>query len=143
MFSIHHDLRIKTSPAQLFEALTHEKGLDSWWTKRSAGSPKIGEEYRFYFTTGYDWYAKVAFVMENKQISFKMIDADEDWKETILTFTIKKENDICLLRFDHTEWRSINDHFRRTSYFWAMYLRGLKKYLEENIITPYGKRTNA
>jgi len=143
MFSIHHDITIKSSPEKIFQAITTSEGLDSWWTKQSAGIPKMGEEYRFYFTKGYDWFAKVLMIMENKQIMFKMIHADPDWIDTLLTFTIIKKNDnTCLLRFDHTEWRSINDHFRRTSYCWALYMRGLKKYVEEGLITPYGKRTS-
>ena len=142
MFSIHHDITIKSSAESIFNAITQPEGLDSWWTKKSSGSPKMGTEYRFFFTTGYDWFAKVLLATDKKQIMFKMIDADPDWIDTLLTFTIiKKENDSCLLRFDHTEWRSINDHFRRTSYCWALYLRGLKKYLEEGLVTPYGRRT--
>lgn len=143
MFSIHHDITIKSSAEKIFNAITTSEGLDAWWTKQSSGSPTMGAEYRFYFTKGYDWFAKVLLVTPNKQIMFKMISADEDWMDTLLTFTIiKKENNTCLLRFDHTEWRSINDHFRRTSYCWAIYLRGIKKYLEEGLITPYGKRTS-
>lgn len=142
MFSIHHDIIIKSTPEEIFNAVTTAEGLDSWWTKQSSGQPKMGEDYRFFFTKGYDWYAKVLMVTPNKQIMFKMIDADEDWMDTLLTFTIIKKENSCVLRFDHTEWRSINDHFRRTSYCWAIYMRGIKKYLEEGLITPYGRRTN-
>jgi len=143
MFSIHHDITIKSSAQRIFEAITKPEDLDSWWTKESSGIPKMGSEYRFYFTKGYDWYAKVLLCTPNKQIMFKMIDADADWIDTLLTFTInKKDEKLCVLRFDHTEWRGINDHFRRTSWCWAMYLRGLKKYLEESIVNPYGTRTS-
>ena len=42
--------------------------------------------------------------------------------------------------FSHTGWPSANEHFRVSSYCWAMYLRVLRRYLEHGEVVPYEQR---
>lgn len=139
--TIYHDVEIITSPDHLFHTITSAEGLEKWWPLHAVGIPAIGEEYSFYFSPEYDWRAKVIDCEANKFIEWKMIVADDDWQDTKLRFSIIERDHACILRFEHRSWGDINDHFRRTSYCWALYLRCLKDYIERSVILSYNKRT--
>lgn len=141
MHNIYHDIEIKSDPHSILDSITTPKGLNAWWTVKSSGDIKLGNSFQFYFSDDYNWYAQIVQFEENKLVQFQMTDADEDWMHTILTFDIHiLEGHKNLLRFSHEGWKNTNAHFRRTSFCWALYLNGLKKYLEEGIIIPYSKR---
>lgn len=106
--------------------------LNKWWTTQSEGQAQVNEEFRFYFSEDYDWRARVLEVSENESISYQMLEADDDWKHTILSFELSStDHNHHLLRFEHRNWKQVNAHFRRTSYCWALYLNDLKKYVEQ------------
>ncbi len=42
------------------------------------------------------------------------------------------------LRFAHRGWPEANDHYRTSSFFWAMYLRFMKRHLETGEQVPGG-----
>ena len=46
---------VKASAARVFEAVSTPQGLDTWWTKRSTGEPKLGAACTLQFGPGYDW----------------------------------------------------------------------------------------
>lgn len=141
MFNIYHDIEIKASNTSIYEAITKPSGLNSWWTLKSKGEATIGECYQFYFSDDYNWFAQLVHLNQNNLVQFKMVDADVDWMDTILTFSITNmENNKSLLSFSHEGWKDNNPHFRRTSFCWALYLSGLKEYLEKGIVIEYSKR---
>jgi len=139
-YGIFHDLTIEMTVEEVFAAITTPKGLNSWWTKKASGQPKIGEKYQFYFDPEV-WNAKVVLCQPDQMICFEMIQTDTDWEGTQLRFTLTAAETGTFLRFEHVGWKGINDHFRRTSYCWAIYLNGLKKYLEKGIVMPYEERS--
>ena len=143
MNTIFHDLVIKSNKEKLFYAITTEDGLNAWWTLKSKGNCSIGEEYQFYFSEAYDWYGRIDKLKLFELVEFKMVKAGSDWMDTVLSFElIDQDSEHTKLRFEHRGWIEINDHFRRTSYCWALYLHCLKKYIEDKVIYPYGERTS-
>lgn len=140
MPDILHDLTIRADQDQVFCAVTEPVGINSWWTLDCEGIPHMGAEYRFYFGPEYDWYANVVAYAPQGQITWKFIRADEDWTGTELGIQVFGSAKSTRLRFEHTGWRESNDHFRRSSYCWAQYLRLLKTYLERGKIVPFEDR---
>lgn len=140
-YGIFHDLTIQVSPDQIYKGVTSPEGLNSWWTQRATGQPKVGANYQFYFAPEYDWRAKVIRCQANELIYFEMGQSDADWEGTQLRFQLIPKAGSTLTRFEHVGWTSNNDHFRRTSYCWAIYLRGLKRYLEKGIVLPFEERS--
>jgi len=45
-----------------------------------------------------------------------------------------------IVDFYHKGWAEASDHFRISSYCWAMYLLCMKENLERGIVTPYEAR---
>ncbi len=140
MASILHDLVIYGDIEKVFEAVSVPKILDEWWTKRCAGLPETGGEYEFYFAPDCIWEGKVTNFKLNKSIEFTMTKSDDDWLGTKLGFELEQRGNNTKLMFYHSDWKEANEHFRVSSYCWAIYLRILKGYLEKGIKVAYEER---
>ena len=132
MYDILHDIDIAATPTDIFQMITHPQNLNQWWTVKSTGEPSLNETYNFYFSDDYNWFAKVIHIEENRSVIFEMTQADSDWAETVLSFDIiRKSETLQTLRFEHKNWQTANNHFRRTSFCWALYFDKMKRLLEE------------
>ncbi len=143
MPGIFHDVYINASPEHAFEAVTRPEGLNAWWTLDSEGTPEISTMYRFYFGPGFNWHAKICKAAPPHLIVWEFSSADDDWTGTQLCLAFEAMEGGTRLRFEHTGWLTRNDHFRRSSYCWAQYLRLLKQYLEHGVSVPYCDRQAA
>ena len=132
-----------TAPASaVFDAIVTPKGLDSWWTLSSKGEPSEGSEYQFYFAPEYDWRGVLSEVQPGKRVVWTFTDAEPDWTGTQLCFDLAEKDGRTWVEFNHRNWDGTIDHFRHSSYCWAMYLRHLKRFVEEGIVVPYSERDN-
>ncbi|UII22116.1 SRPBCC family protein [Fulvivirga ligni] len=138
--NIYHDLVISASISEVFEAITEPDHLNNWWPKSSSGVPEMGAEYNFHFSSEYNWFGKVAHYELGKSFFIKMTKADADWNPTTFGFELEEEKGGALVKFQHTGWPSCNEHFRRSSYCWAILLKGLKDYVEKGSIVPFQDR---
>lgn len=139
--TIYHDLEISATADNIYNTITSAEGLEKWWTLKSTGMPIIGGLYTFYFSPEYDWTARVINCEANRYMEWTMVDSDADWNKTHLIFKIQSLSQSCLLSFEHRGWQELNDHFKKSSYCWALYLRCLKRYLETSEIVRYNDRT--
>ncbi|MEN0048041.1 MAG: hypothetical protein AAF806_13360 [Bacteroidota bacterium] len=69
-----------------------------------------------------------------------MTQSDEDWDSTSFGFGLEGNSEGTQVQFWHVGWPACNHHFRRSSYCWAILLKGLKDYLEKGIIVPFKER---
>ena len=138
-YTIYHNLMIKKDVESVFKAVTDPEQLINWWPLKCTGKPKINEVYNYNFTDKYNWFAIVNLI-EDKQIHFKMTDSDEDWNPTTFGYELEEKEDGTYLRFFHKDWPECNDHFKHSSFCWALLLNGLKDYLEKGIIIPFESR---
>lgn len=140
MADILHDFSINVPIDRVFTAVSTPAGLDAWWTERSAGTPARGAEYQLGFGPGYEWRARLTECAAPTAIEYELTSADRDWLGTRVGFGLRPAGPGTGLRFYHTGWPSPNDHYRTSSYCWAMYLRILKRHLEFGESVPYTQR---
>jgi uncharacterized protein YndB with AHSA1/START domain len=140
MPDIYHNFPINTLADKVFEAISHSEGLDKWWTKSSAVNPVKSGKYSLDFGPGYHWKAEVTEYKKDKLFELKMTEADADWLGTKIGFGLVIHQSITEVSFYHTGWPQKNEHYKISSYCWAMYLRILKRYLEYGELVPYEKR---
>ncbi|MFI5220306.1 MAG: SRPBCC domain-containing protein [Bacteroidia bacterium] len=140
MNNIYHDFFIKATAYKIFYGVSKPSGLDTWWTEKSSGKPAIGEEYSLGFGPGYNWKAVVTKCIAGKEFELEMKEADTDWNSTRVGFIISDAEGGNQVKFYHTGWPKLNEHFRISSYCWAMYLRLLKRNLETGEVIPYAIR---
>ena len=138
--SIYHDLVIKSNAKEVFNAITTPKEPVKWWPLRCDGSPSLNAIYNFYFSEEYNWYGIVTSIENNKQFFIKMTSADTDWNNTTFGFELNENDNTTQVSFLHVNWPECNQHFKRSSFCWAMLLNGLKNYIEKGIVIPFEGR---
>lgn len=139
-FAIYHNLLIRATAKQVFDAISLPEHLNNWWSLKSSGKPELHSEYNLNFTDAYNWYGKVVECEPQKSFFIKMTDANQDWNPTTFGFTIEEKENEIYLRFSHTGWPENSDHLKHSSYCWAMLLHGLKNYVEKGIVVPFEER---
>ena len=138
--SIHHDLVIKAPISKVFAAISEPEQLEHWWPLKCEGKPEEGATYNLFFGPEYNWFGVVTHIEPNISFHIKMTKSDADWDPTSFGFDLKETELGVKLGFWHVGWPECNTHFKRSSYCWAMLLKGLKDYLEKGIIVPFEDR---
>ena len=134
------DFPINASRSRVFQAVATPAGLDSWWTKKSSGQPEANTEYELWFGPEYDWRARVSRVTSDAEFELELTSAQEDWLGTRVGFVLEENGQTTKVRFRHIGWPEANDHYRSSSYCWAMYLRLLTRYVERGEVVDYDHR---
>lgn len=143
MAEIHHQLVINASAEDVFEAITHPDSLSQWFTQKASGQPVKGEVYSLEFGPEDQWKGIVIQCERDRSVEWKMVKAHEDWIGTAFGFELIAKSPIqTQVIFNHKGWKQASEHFRMTSYYWAMYLRLLKRFLELGEIIPFQDRGN-
>ena len=141
MSDIRHDFPVSAARPKVFAAVATPRGLDQWWTFSSKGVAEPGAEWEFFFDQKYDWRGKVTRLEPDRLIEWEITRADADWRSTLVTIELSDRADgLTWVKFAHTGWRDAGEHFRITSYCWAMYLRVLKNWLQRGEVVPYDER---
>jgi uncharacterized protein YndB with AHSA1/START domain len=140
MADVLHDFPINVAPARVFAAVATPGGLDTWWTRSSSGMPELGAEYSLQFGPEYDWRARVTRCVPNESFELELVRAMEDWMGTRVRFDLEPTATGTQLRFSHTGWPEVSEHYRISSFCWAMYLRVMRRSLEYGESVPYEQR---
>ena len=144
MADIYQDFPVQAPAEKVFQAISTPEGLNAWWTQRCAGKPQLGAIYVLWFGPEYDWRAKVTQCSPNREFELQMTNADDDWKGSRIAFQLEESSpDKTLVRFSHTGWPIVNGHYRISNHCWAMYLRLLRKYVEDGQVVAYEDRLDA
>jgi uncharacterized protein YndB with AHSA1/START domain len=140
MPDILQDFPIRASQKKVFEMFTTPAGLDAWWTKRSAGHPAENAEYELFFGPEYDWRARVTKCVPDVEFELEMTRADADWTGSRVGVRLEGKGDVTRVQFRHVGWPEPNAHYRTSCHCWALYLRVLRRYLENGECVPYDVR---
>ncbi|NML71297.1 SRPBCC domain-containing protein [Chryseobacterium sp. RP-3-3] len=139
-FSILHDLEVDSTLENVFRMVSVPEFLNEWWTHYCQGVPEPDSEYTFEFSEKDILKGKISKFNPPYEIEFLITDGDKDWVETSVGFILKEAGNGTKLSFYHTNWKDTNEHFRQTSFCWALYLRVLRKFAEEGLHVPYSER---
>jgi uncharacterized protein YndB with AHSA1/START domain len=140
MPEILHDFPINAPSERVYQAMTDPAGLDQWWTSRSSGTAQVGEKYELDFGAQHQWRAVVTRCVPGKEFEWRVTEADTDWTGTRVGFDLTPHEGGTTVRFYHRGWEEENDHYRTSSFCWAMYLRILRRFLENGETVPYAAR---
>jgi uncharacterized protein YndB with AHSA1/START domain len=143
MANILHEFTVKAAPSRIFECVSTPAGLDQWWTHSSSGRPQPGEIYALGFGPEYDWEARVSRFAKDAEFELEMTEAADEWQDTRVGFRLLPLGDHTQVSFWHKGWKEETHHFGTTSFCWAMYLRLLRRHLENGEVVPYEQRLEA
>ena len=140
MADILHDFPVAAPPSRVFEMFATPAGLDRWWTLGSSGGGAVGSDVELSFGPPYEWRGRVTRCIPDREYELEMTVAMREWQNTRVGVRLEPSTTGTMVYFRHTGWPHESDHFRTTSYCWAMYLRILKRNLEHGETVPYERR---
>ncbi|MEQ8472013.1 MAG: SRPBCC domain-containing protein [Marinoscillum sp.] len=139
-YTIHHNFVIEKSLQEVFEGISNPDHLINWWPLTCKGTPLIGEEYNFFFGEPHNWFGRVVESKPAESFHIKMTRSDPDWDPTTFGFDLKSHDKGTKVAFWHKDWPTSNDHYKHSSFCWALLLKGLKDYLEKGVVIPFEDR---
>jgi hypothetical protein len=140
MVDILHRVGIKSSPDEVYEALTTRDGLAAWWTNNTQGEGKVGGVLKFSFSAGgaeiggFDM--KVLELQPARCVLWQVVEGPEEWIGTKISFDLKQAGDQAIVLFKHQDWKEPVEFMHHCSTKWATYLMSLKSLVETGKGTP-------
>lgn len=140
MPDIQLDFTVRGPVDQVFEAVATPGGLDRWWSLEAEGEVRTGATLDLGFGPGYAWKALVTAHEPGRRFELEMTEAAEDWVGTRVAFELRADDVGTLVRFSHTGWKAADDHFRTSTFCWALYLRLMRRWVEAGEVVAYADR---
>jgi uncharacterized protein YndB with AHSA1/START domain len=137
-YEINHQMGVKASPEDVFNALTEPKRLAQWWTSDTRGSgSKVGDTLEFWFGEECQKF-EVKALKPGKLVHWKAPKEDQDeWAGTEITFSLTTDKVQTIVRFRHFGWKENTGFFASCSMKWATFLLSLKDLMEKGTGKPY------
>ncbi len=140
-YNIKHKVGIKTTAGDIYQALTTNEGLASWWTDDVTGAGDVGAVIAFRFNGGGPDF-KVESLAENKQVIWAHHgNMPEAWVGTEIVFDIEPTESQCFVHFQHKNWQSDDAFFAHCNTKWGVFLLSLKDFLETGTGRPFPNDT--
>jgi uncharacterized protein YndB with AHSA1/START domain len=137
MPDILHEVTIQGSPEKVYDALTHQEGLESWWTTNAKAEPKEGTILEFQFHNPDAMFKmEVAKLEPGKKVYWNVLQGAPDWGGTHVTWDLEAVGGGTKVLFGHRDYASYGGSFASVSYSWAWFLTSLKMYIETGQGTP-------
>jgi len=131
---ILHRVGIKSSPDDVYKALTAREGLANWWTNNTQGESKVGGLLKFRFSAngteigGFDM--KVLELQPTKRVLWQVVGGPEEWIGTKVSWELKQEGEYTIVLFRHQDWKEPVEFMYHCSTKWAIFLMSLKSLVE-------------
>jgi uncharacterized protein YndB with AHSA1/START domain len=130
MVDIYHQIPINASPDKVYAALATKKGLASWWTADTAADEKVGGNAEFGFDSrGMVFRMKIDELVPGKRVVWSCHGDQPEWNGTVLTWTISREHDATILRFNQ-RWKAQTDMVALCNSTWGELMYRIKDYVE-------------
>ena len=134
MAEILHQLSIKASPTNVYQALTEQKGLANWWTRHAKAEPLVNSVAQFTFDHGQVIFRmKILKLIPNRMVVWHCLGGHPEWNDTQIVFELApaSKTGVSVLNFSHSRWRRTDGILPKCSFDWAHYLASLRAYLEK------------
>lgn len=137
MHTISLMIRIDAPADKVFHALTSNQHIAGWFTATQCADWSQGSKVVWFDSTD---MVITEFAQDNALTLH--VNSGGGWDETDIRFSIAAgpEEDPAKtgVRFDHSGWPQVSDHFRDCAMSWAYFLESLCLYLETGKGTPEG-----
>ncbi|GAA2996324.1 SRPBCC domain-containing protein [Streptosporangium longisporum] len=136
MVDILHRIAIKSSPAEVYSALTTTEGLAGWWTTDTEGKGNdVGGVLRFQFPNG-GFDMKTLDLDPDKHVLWEVVEGPAEWIGTHVDWDLSQADDHTVILFKHKGWEEPVEFMHHCSTKWATFLLSLKSLIENGKGSP-------
>lgn len=137
MAEINHRIGIRASAAEVYQRLTTDRGLSSWWTEDTRGAGHPGSIIEFRFGGGGPDF-EVIELIPDKLVRWRHSGRmPEAWMDSEICFELSEDDRQTILLFSHYNWKRSDDFLAHCSTKWAIFMMSLKAAIEEGAGNPY------
>ena len=140
MADILHRVGIKSSPDEVYRALTTRDGLAAWWTANTQGQSKVGGVLHFRFSAAGaeigGFTMRILELRPARLVLWQAVDGPEEWIGTKISFDLQQSGDHAIVLFKHQGWKEPVEFMHHCSTKWAIYLMSLKSLVETGKGSP-------
>jgi uncharacterized protein YndB with AHSA1/START domain len=138
MADIHHEIKIRSTPDEVFRALTTTDGLKSWHTAHVEGDGSVGNVWKLEFTGRPTFLWEVTEHIPPKRVAWKCVEGPGDSGRTSASFDLSSmEDGRTLVEFVHSGWPGTHGNYRKCNTYWGILLHHLKQYVETGASSPF------
>jgi len=139
--TIHHVTDMDAETRTVWNALTTQAGLASWWTTEvSAPEPRIGSIIRFAFVPGdFNPEMQITKLEPPTSLEWKCVGGHAPWADNTFRFEqVRLDRDRTRLRFWQDYATELDDDAYGTySFNWGYYLESLRLYCDTGQGKPF------
>ncbi len=138
MPNILHRVGVNAPRQQVYEALTTQRGISSWWTRKVAAVPAVGSVMEMRFKN--DLLVMRIAVDELRSPSFvkwRVLEGPPEWIGTSVEFALRAEGAETVVLFAHRGWMEPVEFMHHCSTKWGYYMFSLKSLVEDGKGTPH------
>ena len=137
MATLYHQVWVNASAVTLYEAISTENGIGSWWDKPKATETEIGPVLEF--RPGAEHRVlrmKVLELVQGKRVEWECISTHPThspasaWTGTHVIFALTEREKVAILDFRHSGWDEDSEYFGFCNYQWGVALQKLKHWCE-------------
>ena len=137
MKKIIHFLRIHAAPESVFNAITTEAGLSSWWST-AVSIDQTDSVIHFRFAGDFNPDMKVTKIEANRLVEWSCTAGHDNWQENTFSFELREISSETNLMFVQVYAQELSDEVYGTYNFnWGYYLQSLKLLCETGKGTPF------
>jgi len=158
MPNIHHAVLIAAPAEKIYNAITTEEGLSSWWTPGTTTKAEPNSIARFPFGEQYFKEMKITELKPYERVEWTCIAGADEWIGTDISFQLTpgdkrtllndhpemsgqleqlKANKGTLLIFHHNNWKEYTLMYAECNYTWGQFLKSLKLFCETGRGRPW------
>lgn len=138
MADILHQVGLQTSREDVFQALTEQSGLKSWWSEHSVIEPRVGSLAKVsFYNNAVTFEFRITELVPGEKVVWSLEGGPPDWLETVITWNLSAEEGQTMLNFVHSGFASTGGNFASVNYNWGWYITSLKFLLEKGKGMPH------
>jgi uncharacterized protein YndB with AHSA1/START domain len=138
-----HQVHILASDKIVYNAISLQSGIESWWTDHCQMAAKEGEISTFWFDNKRSVFTmRTQKLLPNRRIFWVCEQGPEEWVGTELWWEIQPNEDgSCTLDFKHMNWAKDTGLFPLCNSTWGTLMLQLKIYCETGEQQPWFQQT--
>jgi uncharacterized protein YndB with AHSA1/START domain len=137
---IIHALVIHASKQTVYEAITTQKGLSSWWTTDVKARAQEQSTIEFRFHDPFHPDMKITKLREAEKVEWECVAGADEWIGSTFVFELTKQDGDTQLKFVQKYEKKITDEaYGIYNFNWGYYLQSLKDFCESGSGKPYGR----
>ena len=138
MSDILHRVGIQATPQKVFEALSTQEGISSWWTSKVKVQPEVGSVMEMRFKNdSLIMHIQIEELNPPIFLKWRVLAGPPEWIGSTINFLLKLNGNETVVLFAHRGWKEQVDFMHHCSTKWGYYMFSLKALLEEGKGTPH------